>query len=259
MIGKLIGRGNTADVYDIGNNKAVKLFKTGYLRDSVEKEYENSKIINKLLIHTVKSYELIEYGGRYGIIYEKIEGRNMLDIIMGRKDLEKYTKILAVLHKELLSCEETHAMTLKSILKNNIERTDKLSLNCKSEYIKILGRLPEGNCLCHGDFHFGNIMVNEEMFYIIDYMNVCKGNRHGDIARTVYLIEMTPIPSIIQDIDHYLNMKKQVTNFYLKEMGVSREALSDWLLIVAAARLSELSENEIDERNSIFGYLGIQE
>lgn len=30
MVGAILGKGNTADVYDMGDNKALKLFHKGY-------------------------------------------------------------------------------------------------------------------------------------------------------------------------------------------------------------------------------------
>lgn len=255
MLGELIGKGNTADVFDIGNNKVVKLFQLGYPKKSVEKEFKNSKQINNCDIHTVKSYEIIEYNGRYGILYDKIDGISMLDLLLDTQDLDNYAKLLAMLHKKIIAYKTKMPFRLKTILKKNIEKTDKVSRNCKVKLLNILNFLPEGNCLCHGDFHFGNIMANQEKYYVIDYMNVCQGHKFGDIARTVYLIEMTPVPSEANNIDNIYNIKKQVTDIYLKEMCISREILSDWLMITAAARLSELNAEQIDETNAILEYL----
>lgn len=255
MLGKLIGKGNTAEVFDIGNKKVVKLFKTGYPIDSVHKEFKNSRLINNIDHCIIKSYQMIKCNGRYGIIYDKIEGTSMLDLLISTQAIEKYAKTLAALHKKILSYKKVSAVSIKSIFKKNIERTDKLSSKSKIELIKILRELPEDNCLCHGDFHFGNVMENKDKYYIIDYMNVCKGHKYGDIARTVYLIDMTPVPTETDDKDHFLNIKKQVSNIYLEEMGVGRELLSDWLLIIAAARLSELSDWQLDEINTILEFL----
>lgn len=255
MIGELIGKGNTADVFDIGNNKVVKLFQLDYPKNSVEKEFKNSKQINKCNIPTVEGYELIEYEGRYGILYDKIDGVSMLDLLLKTQDLEKYTKILANLHKKINSHKTKLDSRLKSILKKNIEGTEILSMDCKAKLFSILNVLPEDNCLCHGDFHFGNIIESQGMNYVIDYMNICQGHKFGDIARTVYLIEMTPVPSEANNIDNMFNMKKQVTDIYLKEMGVSREILSDWLMVTAAARLSELNVEQTVEIDTILEYL----
>ena len=105
MIGALIGKGSTADVYEMDNNKVIKLFKTGYPLDAVRSEFENSKLVNMLDVSIVKSYELVSCNGRYGIIYERIDGESMFDLTCNAKDFEKYAITLALLHKKILSRE----------------------------------------------------------------------------------------------------------------------------------------------------------
>jgi Ser/Thr protein kinase RdoA (MazF antagonist) len=257
MIGALVGKGNTADVFEMDNNKVIKLFKTGYPLNSVRKEFENSKLLNMVDVPIAKSHRLVTCSGRYGIIYDRVDGESMLDMILNTQDFEKYATTLALLHKKILSHKLQSAISLKSILKENIEDTDKLSMQCKSKLITTLEALPDGDNFCHGDFHFGNVIISQEKYFIIDYMNVCRGHEYGDIARTVYLIEMTPVPAEIRDVEHILYIKKQATDIYLKEMGISRECLSDWLMIVTAARLSELSNEQTDEKNAILKYFSI--
>lgn len=267
MIGALIGKGNTADVFEMGGNKVIKLFITGYSLDSVLNEYKNSQLLNILDIPIVKSYEVVTDNGRHGIVYDKIDGKSMLDILLNPDNfennatalalLEKYAITLASLHKNILSHQLQSAVSLKSILKKNIEHADELSMQRKSKLIATLDMLPEGDHFCHGDFHFGNVIVSREKYYIIDYMNVCRGHQYGDIARTVYLTEMTPVPAEIPDVEYFLHMKKQATDIYLREMGVKRECLSDWLMIITAARLSELRIEQTEEKNTILEYLSV--
>lgn len=258
MIGKLIGKGNTAEVFAVGNRKVVKLFNVGYPLASVCNEFDNSKLLHGLNIPTVKSYEMVTYEGRNGILYDRIDGTSMLDILLHTEDIEKYANTLARLHKQMLACKLSGAVCLKSILKRNIEDTDHLSGPNKSKLINMLDRLPDGDCFCHGDFHFGNVIIEQEQNYIIDYMNVCRGHEYGDIARTVYLIEMTPVPAQTYNVERILVMKKQATEIYLQEIGVNRECLSEWLVVIAAARLSELSNEQADEKNSVLEYLAKQ-
>lgn len=259
MIGKLIGKGNTAEVFAVSDGKVVKLFNIGYPLESVCKEFDNSKLLHGLNIPTVTSYEMVTYEGRNGILYDRIDGMSMLDILLYTEDFEKYANSLAILHKQMLACKLPGVVSLKSIVERNIEYTDHLSMQNKSKLINMLDSLPDSDCFCHGDFHFGNVIIEQEQNYIIDYMNVCRGHEYGDIARTVYLIEMTPVPAAqIHNAERILFMKKQATEIYLQEIGVNRECLSEWLLVIAAARLSELSNEQTDEKNSVLEYLSKQ-
>ncbi|HHX10757.1 MAG TPA: hypothetical protein GX729_05260 [Firmicutes bacterium] len=50
-------------------------------------------------------------------------------------------------------------------------------------------------------------------------------------------------------------MRKHATDIYLAQMGVSRAVSSDWLAVTCTARLSELSDEQGEERHAILAYL----
>jgi streptomycin 6-kinase len=258
MIGALIGQGNTADIFDAGNDKVVKLFKFGYPLDAVRHEFDNSRLLNGLDLPVSRSYELAAHEGRHGILYDKIDGEPLLELLLRTGDVGQGATVLASLHKRILACKLSGAESLKSILKNNIEHANDLTMACKAKLLAVLDALPDGDRLCHGDFHFGNVLVNGDQSYMIDYMNICRGHEFGDIARTVYLTEMTPVPAQIPNRERILPMKKRATDIYLQAMGVAREDLAEWLLVTAAARLSELNREQWEERNSVLEYLSMR-
>lgn len=52
------------------------------------------------------------------------------------------------------------------------------------EWIK---QLPEGECLCHGDYHpFNLILTLGGSPIVIDFANICRGPSEYDIARTYF-------------------------------------------------------------------------
>ena len=54
--------------------------------------------------------------------------------------------------------------------------------------------MPDGNRLCHGDFHPGNILVTKHGPIIIDWMTASKGTACGDVARTSVILEAAQAP-----------------------------------------------------------------
>ncbi|QSX04997.1 phosphotransferase [Sedimentibacter sp. zth1] len=251
----LIGTGNTAEVYDIGDNKVVKLFNRGYFYDSVVKEYNNSKLINTLDICTPKSYELVDIDERYGIIYDKIVGIPLDKILLETLNIEKNTAILAKIHKELLKKKLPNAVSAKSVLHYNITNTCFISPDIKAKLLTILSKLPDDDGFCHGDFHYGNILVGDNKNYVIDFMDICKGNRLYDIARTVYLIEKTPVPDGVPDAKALLQIKRQASVEYLSHMRITESDIEEWMIVISAARLYELRDDQTNEINSILHFL----
>jgi aminoglycoside phosphotransferase (APT) family kinase protein len=52
----------------------------------------------------------------------------------------------------------------------------------------ILPRLEHGAAaICHGDFHVANVLIDQGKLAVIDWTDTGTGDRHGDIARTVWV------------------------------------------------------------------------
>ena len=244
--GDLIGKGYTADVYDAGDGLVMKLFKQGYPEDAVRHEYRNSLLVNTLEIPLVKSHGLVCVQGRHGILYDRAYGEPMQDALMRTLDLDRYARLLARIHRELLGCRLPTAASHKAILSRNIGASPLLSASQKEALAALLDGLADGDGFCHGDFHFGNVLLDGENWRVIDYMNVCRGDMLGDVARTVYLVELTPVPPDIPDHERFVKLKREAAGIYLDELGIARAAITGWLTAVTAARLSEVAPDGLE-------------
>lgn len=258
-IGRLLGQGATADVYDLGDNKALKLFHAGFSRKSVEKEWQNSVLIRDTGLRLANSYEVVSVGDQYGIVLDAICGPSLLDIALETRESKSLAGIMARIHKTFLEKELPQAESVKDILARNIRSTVFLSENAKRNYLAALEALPDGNALCHGDMHLGNILFANGEYTVIDYNNICKGHALFDIARTVYLTEMTPVPIDMPDRDELLSLKRQAADSYLSEIGVRREEIWPYMGVTLAARLAETGADPSGERKEIFRLLAESE
>lgn len=248
--GKIIGVGNTATVYEWEKGKVLKLFYDGYPKDAVEKEFYNATIMQKVDISSPKVYETVNIDNRLGIIYEKVEGESLTDWVIRTGNVQECAKYMAKLHIEILQNKADNVTDYKGILRRQILRipttdkqtdrqTDKQTDKTKEEALQILDTLPNGNILCHGDFHPGNIIISEGKTVVVDFMNVCRGNRLYDIARTVFLVQYTPIPDEVEDKQKLMWLKKTIADLYLTQMNVTREEIQEFLEVIMVARLGE--------------------
>lgn len=252
-IGKLIGVGNTAEVYEYKEDKVIKLFYEGYQNESVDKEFNNAILIKDKDFAKPNVYALVNFNNRDGIIYDKVDGQSLLDELMKTNDINYGGKVLSQVHLEILKESGIGLDSFYEIIRNSIIWNLDFSESKKVKLLHILESLPEGNTLCHGDFHPGNILRCEDKTYTIDFMNLCYGNPYFDIARTVYLVEMTPIPEDILDKEQFLDLKKAIAAIYLKFMGINRQDLSDYIILILVRRLNEGISKE--EKNMILKYL----
>ncbi len=182
----MVGVGNTAEVFDYGDGKVCKLFYQGYPKEAVEREYRNAMEVERLGLPVPKVYETVTLDGRNGIVYEKIEGKSMLECIFENQEgaaalLERFVQI----QKEWLTAYSDAVLSYKEFLielAKGKEQADAI-LSAETE------ALPEGDVLLHGDFHPGNVLITpDNRAVVIDFMNVCRGPALYDIARTYFLL-----------------------------------------------------------------------
>lgn len=241
-LGKLVGTGNTADVYEWEEDKVLKLFHQGYPKAAIEKEYNNALVIRDMDFLKPRVYDLVPFKDRWGIVYDKTVGETLLEWVMKTGYIQKCASYMAELHKQIiinnLLMQQPLLPYYKDFLNYNIP--DNLPPDKRKEVQLKIDRLEDGNVLCHGDFHPGNIVISGSNAYVIDFMNICRGNRLYDIARTVFLVEYSPIPQEVKDRDMIIKIRRELTDLYLKQMDVEREMLKDYIEVISVIRQGEL-------------------
>lgn len=175
---KLIAKGNTAEVFEYGEDKVLKLFKPGYPVEQIQREFNNTVIMNRICVHTPKAFEIVEHAGRHGIVFQKIIGVDLFSEYLKNPSDEK---IASVILTDLSDIQ-------KKVL---LEKTEEgISYKIYLEWFGYDGsNLPDGNFICHGDLHPGNIIRTKDgELCLIDFMNVCRGPKEYDVARTYVLL-----------------------------------------------------------------------
>ncbi|MDP4145458.1 MAG: aminoglycoside phosphotransferase family protein [Bacillota bacterium] len=249
--GKLIGQGRTAEVFELEQDKILKLFRSGLPKTVIEKEYEISASICKKLDSVPKVYELLEIDNRSGIIYERISGKTMMKVIAIKPwRVKKEAQRLAELHKSIQRKVDFELPNCKTRLKDNISKTELLEDDVKARLYEYIDRLKDDNILCHGDFHPDNILITKNKGIIIDWMTATEGNQLADIARTSVMFKFGVIPNkmfIERQIINFIRNKfyLEYIKHYIKITGASIQQIEQWELPVAAARLTEwIPQNE---------------
>lgn len=246
-----IAEGNTAEVFDLGGGKILKLFRDGIAPAAIEREYGNSRIAARKLPEVPAAYELFEHDGRMGIVFRKVGGDNMTRLLLTRPaDFEKNIEDFAAYHARITSPIADDMRTVTEKLRDEIGWENDLSEEEKEKVLACLSRLPDGDCLLHGDFHPGNVMVSEDGVFFLDWMTACKGDPCADAARTYLLLRFgEPIGVPRQQLLLIRASMLRGSQVYLREYcrltGTTKEQIMRWVLPVAAARLSEwLTDSE---------------
>lgn len=159
-------------------------------------------------------------------------------------------KEMAKLHYKMHCVQVEGLEVQKEKLENNILHIEQLSANKKEQIIRYLRNLPEGHCVCHGDFHPDNIMQTTRGSLVIDWSTVTSGNPLSDVARTCLILKSPYLPPEMPKATVTLIKlaKKQFLSSYLKQYiklsKVKRLDIDAWILPHAAARLREGIKSE---------------
>ena len=247
---KIIGRGNTADIYEIDDNRILKLYKKGIPKEIIEIEFNNTKVAKSLIDIVPRPFETVVVNDRNGAIYEKINGKSMLDdVVSSVLTTKKQAKLIAHYHFNMQKEITVHLVTVKEKLKDDIHSVTELTDKEKEKVLQLLEELPNGNTLCHFDFHPGNIIIRNKLPIIIDWMTLRVGDKCADVARTGILLRFGGIPHAPWVILKIISLlKNKLYRCYMKEYvkiaKVKQEEINRWEVPVAAARLREWIPDE---------------
>src|SRR3990172_1347399 len=134
--------------------------------------------------------------GRPGLIMERIEGPDLLTLI-GRRPWTAFRvgRICGEVHARLHEVQAPLVIpSLKDALKRRIETTGQLPQHLAEFALEALDGLPDGDALCHGDFHPGNILLAGEEPVLIDWTNALRGDPAADVARTRLMLRLGEPP-----------------------------------------------------------------
>jgi aminoglycoside phosphotransferase (APT) family kinase protein len=248
---KPIAYGRTAEIYAWKNNTILKLFYDWVPARDPHHEATIHQQIQKHTLPIPKLIEEIDFNGRAGIVYERVQGPDMLTVLFQKLWwLPRLIQQMAALQYQLHQVQIPELPTIKDKIRHDISNVLLLTQSEKDQLIKHLDQLPDRPNLCHFDFHPGQIILTETGPVIVDWITACQGDPAGDIARTLILLKFAvlPDPSLFKQNLAKL-ISRWITWIYLNQLAkldpqFDRQAIQAWMLPIAAARLSENVTNE---------------
>lgn len=168
---------------------------------------------------------------------DRLDGQSVLEKLFHGEDVNFLVNQIADLHKKILEYNTCEVMSYKEFLQLCIGEKINLNAGIYNE----IAALSNGNCLCHGDYHPGNVLVDTNgKVLVIDFMNVCHGPWQYDVARTYVLISGGDISKEIHNREELVYMQKQIADIYLKKLNVSYNEIREYVSIIQKCRQYEL-------------------
>lgn len=248
-LGKPIAVGRTAEVYAWEEGRVLKLYYDWCPPEWIEREARTAQVVAQAGIPAPAAGEIVEIDGRRGILYERVDGASMMDSVsQNLSRMRAFAAMLANLHLEMHRAAAPGLPSQREGLQHAIQSAKDLPENLRRSALAALERLPEGDRLCHGDFHPGNVILAARGPVIIDWMTAVQGHPAADLARTRVILSRGSPPGGM--LTRYLILlgRRLYYHSYLecyRQQAPEIVALSEaYMPVMAAARLNEGIANE---------------
>ena len=258
-LGQPIAYGRTAEIYGWYPSNVLKLFYDWFELENIEKEARISRVIHASGLPAPAVGEIIRINDRYGLVYERIDGLSMFNLFQhkpwkGLYYARRWAELQAMVHATRIQAD---LPSQRQILRSEIDRAQALPAVLQSKVLAALEAMPDGECLCHGDFWPGNILVTDQGEIIIDWIHASHGNPLADVARSTNLTIgfLKTSQSKRRFLSYSPSLTGRIKTSILKSFGSAvypvyldhyfklcpgdRDEYNRWLPIIAAARLSD--------------------
>jgi hypothetical protein len=191
-IGRLLAAGNVAEVFEWGS-RVVTLYRSPARKPTAFREAAIHAAVEAMALPVPAVWGVLELDGRCGIVFDRVKERSFAERI--REDssvIPECLQTLARLHARIHDQPARQLGSLKSRLATNIAGTGLLDEPLKRILLDRLADMPDGDRLCHGDFHPVNVLGQNSPPVVIDWPDACCGDPAADVCRSYLLLSSMP-------------------------------------------------------------------
>ena len=241
---KPIAFGRTAEIYAWEDGWVLKLFHDWFPEKAVRYEGELARAVQAAGLPVPATGEIVEIGDRFGLTYQRVDGPSMLEEIRARPwTLPRSSRLLAALQAGMHDDNPVTGLpSQRQHLENKILGAKGLSPELRAAALEALVAMPEGERLCHGDFHPDNVLMADHGPVVIDWIDATLGRPLADVARSSVILMGVSASgsgaSWVQKVMVRWYHRIYVRHYFRLRPGGEDEYRA-WRPIIAAARMSE--------------------
>ena len=178
---EIIGRGGFGIVYRLDPETVVKVYREGVGLDQLQEEKRCATTVFLHDLPTAIAYDTVRVGNSYGNVYELLNavtvGKAVCEDNSLAEDLgRKMGRLIKKIHETeiepgvLPRISDRFRARIDYIEEHHLSHEDAALLR------QVVDAVPEKDTLVHGDFHEGNVMVQNGELLLIDLDSICVGN-----------------------------------------------------------------------------------
>ena len=244
-IGRVLGSGNVAEVFE-WDDRVIKLYRSPDAKAAAFREAAIQAAVERLGLPVPAVWGVQQVDGRWGVVFDRIRQVSFAArIAAGPETVPVHLEEMARLHVRIHAHPAPQFASLKTKLASDIAAARPIGDEQRSALLGRLGAMPDGDRLCHGDFHPMNVLGDIAHPVVIDWPDARRGDPAADVCRSYLLLHL-----------HAGELAQPYTDAYCRAGVLSHGEIAGWLPYVAAARLTENIEGEADRLLAILRHEG---
>lgn len=185
-----IGSGKSGEVLKLRDRTVLKIFGPTIPFGVAKREFRAAIVIRKLGVPGADPIETLTIGERPAIRRTFVPGHQVLGRV--KRNPVRMTWALARLawlqaKLNTIRVPEDSLPQGKAVLVERI-KSSHAGTNAVDHALAAVTNLPDGDRLCHGDLHLGNVIAFRGRWTVIDWARATAGTSASDAARTILLI-----------------------------------------------------------------------
>jgi aminoglycoside phosphotransferase (APT) family kinase protein len=253
---RLLGQGREAEVFARPDGSVLKLLREA--GQSPDREMAALAAVSGCDGLVPAALGRITVSGRSGIVLERVDGPDLLSLVGSRPWLLRQAgRVMAEVHSRLhVVAAPTTLPDLRTELAHRVRYVTGLPEDLASWALSILDELPDGDRLCHGDLHLGNILGGLDCPVVIDWGEAARGDPVADVANTWLLHRMgQPPPGTPLHMRAAIPVARgvvvsQYLNTYRRQSPFDPDLYRRWQIVRVAARFYAGIAQEADSLTS---------
>jgi aminoglycoside phosphotransferase (APT) family kinase protein len=228
------------------DGQSIKLFHAGRPLEAIDPERIAAEALAASAVPAPRYRGAANVGDRVGLIFDRVDGPSMLAVLAQQPwRVLTLARELADVHLAIHAQPAPDLQQQHAYLERMLGRASVLSERVRSAARERLAGLPQGDRLCHGDFHPDNLVLTPAGPMVLDWMTATQGEPAADVARTLMLLEQAALPPDAGRVFSVImqTLRRAFASAYWRRYaaasGLRSADVEAWRLVVFAARLGE--------------------
>jgi Ser/Thr protein kinase RdoA (MazF antagonist) len=241
-----VGAGYQAEVFAWDEGRVLRLARHADQREEVDREMAALAAAGRAGAPAPEVFERVDVDGRPGVVMERLDGEDLL-FELGRKPwhLPDIAGALGRLQAQLNSVEAPPELPSAHEWVRWRLASTLVPEDVRAGALTQLAELPEGDRLCHFDFHPANVLRSGDGYKAIDWPNAARADAEADLARTTIILRAATAPEhapfVVRRLDPLGRrlLWRLYLRAYRRERPLDDELVARWQRVAAAVRLAE--------------------